>query len=97
MSVNGQDYTTSGVAYDYSSFAITRVEPAHGPILGGSSVIISLDVPPDNLELFCRFGQLATDQLVIASRSANSTTLVCKVREHALSDLPPILPLNSSL
>ena len=82
VSNNGQDYTTSGVSYDFTSYAITRVEPAHGPILGGSNVIISLDTPPDNLELFCRFGQLATDQLVIASRSANSTTLVCKAPSH---------------
>ena len=88
VSFNGQDFTNSGVPYDFVSFAITRLEPPRGPVLGGTRIMVYLDTAPGRLDLFCRFGHADTTELVLATISSNDTRIECRSPSRPAGTVP---------
>ena len=88
VSFNGQDFTNSGVSYNFVSFAITRLEPPRGPVLGGTRIMVYLDTAPGRLDLFCRFGHADTTELVLATISSNDTRIECRSPSRPAGTVP---------
>jgi len=54
---NGQDYSSSGVTYTYLPVAeVQSLEPAHGPVQGGTEVLVRGLGFVNSARLTCRFG-----------------------------------------
>ncbi|KAF0774442.1 hypothetical protein AaE_001858, partial [Aphanomyces astaci] len=75
VSQNGQDYTTmSTVVYQYvQTILVYSTFPNHGPVFGGTEVVVYGDYFTNSSTLYCRFGTT----MVSAATYFNSTTLTC--------------------
>lgn len=74
---NGQDYTDSGVTFEYASKAfITKFLPDHGPIYGGTQVMIIGENFRNTSSLACKFGDEETS-IVYATRFITSSAIIC--------------------
>ena len=87
VSLNNQDYTTSGVLFDVAALSITRVWPNHGPAAGGTELTVDLDGAPNERLLFCRFGRGESQQLVPAVQSADGSAVNCRTPSHLPSSI----------
>lgn len=74
VSSNGQDFSRSGIVYRYALAPdVFGAEPAHGPLQGGTEVVVRGINFLNSSSLRCRFGSLVTSAAVFL----NSTRLVC--------------------
>ena len=57
LTLNDQQYTSSGVHFEYQDVALHSIEPPSGPVLGGTSVTVrgSNVHTPGTRGLFCQF------------------------------------------
>ena len=72
VSLNGVDFTSSGVTYAYLGPTIQAVHPALGPEQGGTVVTVIADALPSAQLVYCLFGALPSAAFVYSS-----TQLVC--------------------
>lgn len=96
LTLNGQDFTTNGVMYDFTAFRITHLFPTRGMVAGGTNVMVYLDSQVDASRFYCRFG---TAPLVTATRSPRETRLQCRAPSHPTGRVQVTLlafPDNSS-
>eukprot|EP00966_Prymnesium_polylepis_P331800 7387368-Prymnesium_polylepis.1 len=81
LSLNGQDFTASGMQFSYSLLQILRLQPSSGSPLGGTMVFIwargircmEVDIP-----IFCAFGMLD----VVPGRCAGPELVQCISPPH---------------
>jgi len=74
---NGQDYSISGVTFEYSAAThVERLIPDHGPIYGNTEVLVIGKNFRNHSSLACRFGD-GEDGYVYASLFINSSAVVC--------------------
>jgi len=74
---SGQDYSASGILFHY--LQVIEVEdavPNHGPVYGGTEVIVAGKNFQNSSSLYCRFGEDA-NAVVPAVNFINSTHIVC--------------------
>ncbi|CAM9134493.1 unnamed protein product, partial [Chrysoparadoxa australica] len=71
---NGQDYTGSGIMFEYQSvISVESLEPRHGPVSGGTEVLVRGEGFSQGSKLMCRFGEATARAL----RFLDSNTIVC--------------------
>ncbi|GLE05145.1 hypothetical protein PINS_up014133 [Pythium insidiosum] len=74
VSSNGQDYSSSGVVFQYTPTPEVReLRPAHGPLTGGTEVLVVGSNFQNTSALRCRFGS----SVVLAATFIDSTLLTC--------------------
>ncbi|KAL4137835.1 hypothetical protein PRIC2_001345 [Phytophthora ramorum] len=74
VSSNGQDYSTSGVVYHYTPAPdVFSFEPNHGPLQGGTEILVTGINFQNSSSLRCRFGTRVT----AAATFLNSTQFTC--------------------
>lgn len=74
VSSNGQDYTSSGVVYRYAPTPIVEsLTPNHGPLAGGTEVVVRGRNFLNMSSLRCQFGSI----VVAAATFINSTHMTC--------------------
>ena len=74
---NGQDFSASGIVFEYLPVVrVTSLLPDHGPLDGGTEVIVRGENFRNSALLTCQFGG-ASGMTVTAARFLNSTTIVC--------------------
>ena len=74
---NGQDFSASGIVFEYLPVVrVTSLLPDHGPLDGGTEVIVRGENFRNSALLTCQFGA-ASGMTVTAARFFNSTTIVC--------------------
>ena len=80
VSLNGQDFSSSGILFEFDSFIITRVAPVLGAWTGGTDVLVELDLIPTAGVLFCRFGNLSP----VPAARMGVAALQCKSPSHPI-------------
>ena len=85
VSINGQDFSSNGLLFDFSSLEVTHMLPVRGPVSGGTNVVLDLDAKIDEIDFLCRFGDAA---LVLASRTSKGTQLQCRTPSHPAGVVP---------
>ncbi|DAZ97950.1 TPA: hypothetical protein N0F65_006375 [Lagenidium giganteum] len=74
VSSNGQDYSSSGVVYQYAPRpGINRLIPSHGPLNGGTEVIVGGVNFLNSSSARCRFGDIVVPVGIVL----NSTHVTC--------------------
>jgi hypothetical protein len=74
---NGQDYSESGVTFEYSAaIVIDRLDPSRGPLYGGTEVLVWGKNFKNLSSLACRFGT-AESAHVYATRFVNTSAVIC--------------------
>ena len=74
---NGQDYSDGRVTFEYSAaIVLDHFKPDHGPLYGGTEVLIFGSNFLNRSSLACRFGTAET-AYVYASRWVNESAVVC--------------------
>lgn len=74
VSFNGQDYTSSGVVYRYAPTpTVEQLTPNHGPLAGGTEVVVRGHNFLNTSSLRCQFGSI----VFAAATFINSTHLTC--------------------
>ena len=76
VSVNGRDFSRSGVTFRYfNDFYLEAVTPALGPSVGGvtAAIVIGGSIVDDDMEIVCRFNTTHTPATII-----NESTITCK-------------------
>jgi hypothetical protein len=77
ISMNGQEWSQQGVTFDYISLAtVTEVSPTHGPLTGGTEVIVTGTNFVKSSLLMCQFGD-SKEYLVKPIRYFNSSMIMC--------------------
>jgi hypothetical protein len=77
VSANGMDYTASDVVFEYQhSITVTQLEPRHGPINGGTEVLVVGTSFANSSLLHVRFGEGGSG-VVSVVRYYNSTHVRC--------------------
>ena len=56
VALNGLDFSASGVLFEFEGLGIARVRPDHGPVAGGTTVVLHVDARLGEVERYCRFG-----------------------------------------
>jgi hypothetical protein len=75
---NGMDFTDSGVTYEYLPIAeVDSLEPNHGPVYGGTEIIVRGSSFRNSSLLSCRFGDHSRDATVPVARYFNSSAILC--------------------
>ncbi len=78
VTFNDQDYTTSGVKFEYRpEVLVFGVYPHHGPVVGGSRVLVFGQHFKDTGELYCLFGTDKAAQAVPVLRFINTSHIEC--------------------
>jgi hypothetical protein len=68
VTLNGQQYTGSGAAFEFQQAAVvTAVSPSHGPLHGGTTVTVHGVAFADSGGLRCRFGTVAVPAAFVSS------------------------------
>ncbi|OWZ22617.1 hypothetical protein PHMEG_0002652 [Phytophthora megakarya] len=74
VSSNGQDYSTSGVTYQYTPMPnVYSLEPNHGHLQGGTEVVVTGINFQNTSSLRCRFGE----RITAAATFFSSTQFTC--------------------
>jgi hypothetical protein len=77
VSLNGQDWSTQGVTFEYIPVAtVTSLLPTHGPQKGLTEVVLRGSGFVRSSQLACRFGT-GRESIVSAVHFFNSTTIIC--------------------
>ncbi|KAF0700134.1 Aste57867_9322 [Aphanomyces stellatus] len=76
---NGQDYTLgSTVVYRYMpTILVMGVSPTHGPVAGGTELVVRGAAFTNSSQLYCRFGGTSWPLVVVAATYLNATALTC--------------------
>ncbi|GMF36546.1 unnamed protein product [Phytophthora fragariaefolia] len=74
MSSNGQDYSNSGVVYHYTPTPVVySLQPNHGPLEGGTEVVVTGINFINSSSLRCKFGE----RVSVAATFLNTTQFTC--------------------
>lgn len=74
VSSNCQDYSNSGVVYRYTpALVVHSLEPNHGPLAGGTEVVVTGANFQNSSSMRCKFGERVT----LAATFLDSTQFVC--------------------
>jgi hypothetical protein len=77
VTMNGQDFSSQGIVYNYLPIiTVTGVIPTHGPIKGGTEVIVIGTGFIRSSLLACQFGE-GRSQVVKAAHFFNDTRIIC--------------------
>lgn len=75
---NGQDYSESGLVYEYLPIAMVEsLVPSHGLIYGGTEVLVRGTNFHNSALLSCRFGADGRDGVVPVAHYFNSSLILC--------------------
>jgi hypothetical protein len=68
VSLNFQDWSTSGVLFQYQLVSVTRAMPGHTSQLGGEEIVVhgTNFMPPNEGSLYCVFGNPMVEPAVLA-------------------------------
>ena len=84
LTANGQDYTTTGVQVHYVQVNIFAIQPASGPRLGGTRVILS------GANLLSTFTCLFGGQPAVATETHGRGRLACTTGSFAVTGWTPL-------
>ena len=76
LTFNNQQYTSSGVTFEYQrTVVVTGLYPHHGPIYGKTEVVVVGEHFLNTTQAYCKFGVGRGAE--VTARYVNSTALVC--------------------